>query len=112
MPAHRRGVAGGKRGGAAGALATLDPAWREPIAAPELAIDAREFAAEAGPARGAGRPCGWGDRGAAPEQIRAAPRDARLLYVDAGSRYWSSGGGNWLGRLLELVRSEMEPPAR
>jgi hypothetical protein len=33
--------------------------------------------------------------------------DARLLYGDWGSRYWGSSGANWLGRLLELVRSEL-----
>jgi predicted NAD-dependent protein-ADP-ribosyltransferase YbiA (DUF1768 family) len=33
--------------------------------------------------------------------------DARLLYNDRSSKYWSSGGANWLGRLLELVRSEL-----
>ena len=33
--------------------------------------------------------------------------DARLLYDDWASKYWSSSGANWLGRLLEVVRSEL-----
>nr|BFE59716.1 hypothetical protein GCM10020063_042420 [Dactylosporangium thailandense] len=36
--------------------------------------------------------------------------DARLLYVDAGSACWvdgAQGGTNWIGRLLEGVRSQL-----
>ncbi|WP_320064344.1 hypothetical protein [Micromonospora sp. RTGN7] len=47
------------------------------------------------------------DRHPAMAQKLRETGDARLLYRDWGSRYWRSDGANWLGRLLELVRSEL-----
>jgi predicted NAD-dependent protein-ADP-ribosyltransferase YbiA (DUF1768 family) len=43
-------------------------------------------------------------------EVLTATGDARIRYSDLGSPFWSSGpdpGGNWVGRLLELVRSEL-----
>jgi predicted NAD-dependent protein-ADP-ribosyltransferase YbiA (DUF1768 family) len=37
----------------------------------------------------------------------SATGDARILYSDSGSRYWRNPGTNWVGRLLELIRSEL-----
>ena len=45
----------------------------------------------------------------AAETLRATG-DARLIYVSFDSAYWASGGKrgtNWIGRLLEVVRSEL-----
>ncbi|MFG3339544.1 NADAR domain-containing protein [Glycomyces sp. NPDC048151] len=42
--------------------------------------------------------------------VLAATGDARIRYVDFDSPFWSDGpepGGNWVGRLLELLRSEL-----
>lgn len=43
-------------------------------------------------------------------EILLATNDATLLYEDVYSSFWGESGGrgrNWLGRLLELVRSEL-----
>ncbi|MFF8828148.1 NADAR domain-containing protein [Streptomyces sp. NPDC015131] len=43
-------------------------------------------------------------------EVLLATGDATLLYDDADSAYWGDNGGqgrNWMGRLLELVRSEL-----
>ncbi|VVJ24577.1 Uncharacterised protein [Amycolatopsis camponoti] len=98
------------------ALSTDDAAWHDRIAAVELGREAR-ILAERAPRRD-----GWSavrlgvmaallrdkfDRHPAMAQRLRETGDARLLYGDWGSRYWSSGGANWVGRLLELVRSEL-----
>ena len=98
------------------ALSTGDPEWHDRIAAVERGLDARTLAAEA-PRRD-----GWPavrlgvmaallrdkfDRHPAMARQLLETGDARLLYSDWGSRHWSSSGTNWLGRLLELVRSEL-----
>lgn len=39
-----------------------------------------------------------------------ATGDARIVYSGAGSAYWTASterSSNWIGRLLELVRSEL-----
>ncbi|SEF36047.1 Predicted NAD-dependent protein-ADP-ribosyltransferase YbiA, DUF1768 family [Amycolatopsis pretoriensis] len=97
------------------ALSTDDDAWHERIAAAEKGLDARKLGEQA-PRRD-----GWSavrlgvmaallrdkfDRHPAMAQHLKETGDARLLYDDWGSRYWSSRGTNWVGRLLELVRSE------
>ena len=36
--------------------------------------------------------------------------DGRIEYTSSGSAYWDTGddqGRNWMGRLLELIRSEI-----
>lgn len=98
------------------ALSTDDDAWRDRIAAAERGLDARNLAEQA-PRRD-----GWSavrlgvmaallrdkfDRHPAMARQLRETGDARLLYGDRGSRYWSSDGTNWVGRLLELVRSEL-----
>jgi predicted NAD-dependent protein-ADP-ribosyltransferase YbiA (DUF1768 family) len=98
------------------ALSTDDDAWRDRIAAAERGLDARDLA-ERAPRR-----AGWSavrlgvmaallrdkfDRHPAMARRLRETGDARLLYGDWGSRYWSSSGANWVGRLLELVRSEL-----
>jgi predicted NAD-dependent protein-ADP-ribosyltransferase YbiA (DUF1768 family) len=47
-----------------------------------------------------------------PEMARTllATGDARILCATLGSDYWTSSGqrsSNWIGRLLEVVRSEL-----
>lgn len=98
------------------ALSTGDDAWHDRIAAADRGFDARALAEEA-PRRD-----GWPavrlgvmaallrdkfDRHPAMARQLQETGDARLLYDDGESRYWNSGGANWLGRLLELVRSEL-----
>ncbi|MFF5449614.1 DUF1768 domain-containing protein [Streptomyces sp. NPDC012888] len=39
-------------------------------------------------------------------EVLLATEDARLNYVDSSS-FWGAHGRNWLGRLLELIRSEL-----
>ncbi|MEV6630211.1 NADAR family protein [Actinoplanes sp. NPDC051470] len=36
-----------------------------------------------------------------------ATGDARIIYSDHDSAYWVRGGTNWIGRLLEVIRSEL-----
>lgn len=39
--------------------------------------------------------------------LLTATKDARIDYQQIAAKFWSSQGGNWLGRLLEVVRSEI-----
>lgn len=39
--------------------------------------------------------------------ILATTEDARIDYNEMSGKFWSSHGRNWLGRLLEVVRSEL-----
>jgi predicted NAD-dependent protein-ADP-ribosyltransferase YbiA (DUF1768 family) len=98
------------------ALSTADDAWHDRVTATERGLDARTLAAQA-PRRDDWPAVRLGvmaallrdkfDRHPAIARQLAATGDTRLRYSDWGSRYWSSGGANWLGRLLELVRSEL-----
>ncbi|MFI5833660.1 NADAR family protein [Micromonospora sp. NPDC051300] len=97
------------------ALSTDDAAWHDRIAGVERGLDARALAEQA-PRRD-----GWpavrlglmaallrdkfARHPAMAHRLRETG-DARLLYGDWGSRYWNSAGANWVGRLMELVRSE------
>ncbi|MGW3966047.1 NADAR family protein [Amycolatopsis sp. NPDC005003] len=98
------------------ALSTDDAGWRDRIAAAPRGIDARTLGEEAP------RRAGWPaarlgvmaallrdkfERHPAMAATLLGTGEARLLYSDRASKYWSSGGANWLGRLLELVRSEL-----
>jgi predicted NAD-dependent protein-ADP-ribosyltransferase YbiA (DUF1768 family) len=43
-------------------------------------------------------------------EILLATGDGRIEYTSFGSGYWNAGRGkrrNWMGRLLELIRSEI-----
>ena len=101
------------------ALSTSDPVWHDRIAAADRGFDARDAAV------GAPRKEGWP---AARLAVMAAllrdkfhrnpsigatlldTGDARILFADTGSGYWSWGGdrgANWVGRLLEVMRSEL-----
>jgi predicted NAD-dependent protein-ADP-ribosyltransferase YbiA (DUF1768 family) len=98
------------------ALSTDDGAWHDRIAAVERGVDARAMAEEA-PRRDDWPRVQLGvmaallrdkfERHPAMARRLRETDDARLLYNDTGSRYWSLQGVNWLGRLLELVRSEL-----
>ncbi|MFB9686240.1 NADAR family protein [Amycolatopsis plumensis] len=98
------------------ALSTDDAGWRDRIAAAARGIDARSLGEEAP------RRAGWPaarlgvmaallrdkfERHPAMAATLLDTGDARLLYSDWASKYWSAGGANWLGRLLELTRSEL-----
>ncbi|GAB2603973.1 hypothetical protein Aab01nite_47560 [Paractinoplanes abujensis] len=97
------------------ALSTSDAAWHDRIAATARGLDARRRAEEA-PRREDWPAVRLGvmaallrDKFDRHPQMALQLRDtgdARLLYVDWRSGFWSSEGANWLGRLLELVRSE------
>ncbi|GAA1620328.1 NADAR family protein [Actinoplanes couchii] len=105
------------------ALSTDDPAWHDRIAAADRGHDARTAGMEAP------RRPDWAERRLAVmlellrDKYRRNPAvaavllgtgDARLLAGDAESRYWSvSGqeGTNWVGRLLEVARSELAADA-
>ena len=39
--------------------------------------------------------------------VLASTHDARIDYQQLYTRFWDSQGRNWVGRLLELVRSEI-----
>jgi len=101
------------------ALSTDDAGWHDRIAAASRGLDARTLGQEAP------RRAGWPtarlgvmaallrdkfERHPAMAATLLGTGDARLLYTDWGSKYWSSSGANWLGRLLELVRSELARP--
>ncbi|MBU2669359.1 NADAR family protein [Actinoplanes bogorensis] len=98
------------------ALSTSDGAWHDRIAAAGRGLDARRLGQEA-PRRDDWPAVRLGVMAALlrgkfeqhPELAREliATGDDRLLYVDWSSSFWSSTGTNWLGRLLELVRSEL-----
>ncbi|WP_410569065.1 NADAR family protein [Amycolatopsis sp. cmx-4-61] len=98
------------------ALSTDDAGWHDRIAAASRGLDARALGEDAP------RRAGWPvarlgvlaallrdkfERHPAMAETLLGTGDARLLYDDWASRYWSSTGANWLGRLLELVRSEL-----
>ncbi|MFF0315552.1 NADAR family protein [Micromonospora sp. NPDC005252] len=98
------------------ALSTDDAEWRDRIATAVRGLDARAVGEEAP------RRAGWPaarlsvmasllrdkfERHPAMAETLLGTGDARLLYNDWASKYWSSSGTNWIGRLLELVRSEL-----
>ncbi len=98
------------------ALSTDDTGWHDRIAAASRGLDARTLGEEAP------RRAGWPaarlgvmaallrdkfERHPAMAATLLGTGDARLLYSDWASKYWSSSGADWLGRLLELVRSEL-----
>ncbi|WP_052720805.1 NADAR family protein [Actinoplanes rectilineatus] len=98
------------------ALSTDDTGWHDRIAAAGRGLDARKLGEEAP------RRPGWPaarlgvmtallrdkfERHPAMAATLLGTGDAQLSYSDWASRYWSSSGANWLGRLLELVRSEL-----
>ncbi|MET8998972.1 NADAR family protein [Amycolatopsis sp. NPDC004169] len=98
------------------ALSTDDTGWHDRIAAAPRGIDARSLGEEAP------RRAGWPaarlgvmaallrdkfERHPAMAETLLSTGDARLRYNDRGSEFWSSRGADWLGRLLELVRSEL-----
>lgn len=105
------------------ALSTADPQWRDRIAAADRGHDARDLAASA-PRRedwAAARIAVMGvllrDRCRRHPALAAtllATGDARILYVGMESGYWSTAarqGTNWIGRLLETIRSELAAEA-
>ncbi|GIE34632.1 hypothetical protein Ait01nite_076770 [Actinoplanes italicus] len=101
------------------ALSTGDPAWHDRIAAAADTYDVVELAEQAP------RRPGWPAARLAvmtrlmrakfeqhPDMARTllATGDARILCATLGSGYWTSPGkhgSNWIGRLLEVVRSEL-----
>lgn len=101
------------------ALSTGDPDWHDRIAAAPNGDDAATLADEAP------RRVGWPAARLAvmaallrakylqhPQmaQTLLATGDARIIYADLGSSYWvarSQHGTNWIGRLLEVIRSEL-----
>ncbi|MFF1904457.1 NADAR domain-containing protein [Kitasatospora sp. NPDC058218] len=102
------------------ALSVAEPETRHVIAAAETAAAARTLAAEA-PRRE-----GWEHSRTAvmtrllrakydqhPElaEVLLATDDATLIYDDMNSTFWGDNAGrgrNWSGRILELVRSELQ----
>ncbi|MFJ3901681.1 NADAR family protein [Streptomyces sp. NPDC090025] len=101
------------------AQSVADPETRSAVAAAETGAKAQTLAAKAA------RREGW-DRTRTAVMSRAlrakyaqhpelaavllATGDATLIYDDADSSFWGDNGGrgrNWMGRLLELVRSEL-----
>ena len=101
------------------ALSTSDPDVRDQIAAAPRGYDAAKLAEHA--PRRAGWPAARLSVMAAllrakytqhPPLAQAllATGDARIIYTDVGSAYWvadRSRGTNWIGRLLEVIRSEL-----
>jgi predicted NAD-dependent protein-ADP-ribosyltransferase YbiA (DUF1768 family) len=101
------------------ALSTDDPSWCERIAAAPDTYETVELAE-----RAPRRP-GWPAARLAimtqllrakfeqhPSMARTllATGDARIIYTALGSAYWTATGeqsSNWIGRLLEVVRSEL-----
>jgi predicted NAD-dependent protein-ADP-ribosyltransferase YbiA (DUF1768 family) len=101
------------------ALSTSDLDWHDRIAAEPRSIDASRLAEHA-PRRE-----GWPAARLAvmtallrarytqhPDLSRTLldTGDARIMYIDTGSAYWIVGtthGSNWIGRLLEVIRSEL-----
>jgi predicted NAD-dependent protein-ADP-ribosyltransferase YbiA (DUF1768 family) len=101
------------------ALSTGDPAWHDRIAAAPDTYEAADLAGQAP------RRAGWPAARLAimarllrakfdqhPDMARTllATGDARILCATLGSGYWTSPGqrgSNWIGRLLEVVRSEL-----
>ncbi|MEV6350311.1 NADAR family protein [Actinoplanes sp. NPDC051851] len=101
------------------AVSAADPEWHDRIAGAERGVEAESLGREA-PRRD-----GWaGVRLAVMgallrDKFRRHPSfaatllatgDARILYNDGGNGYWAVDGRrgtNWVGRLLEVVRSEL-----
>ncbi|MFI7307185.1 NADAR family protein [Micromonospora aurantiaca] len=101
------------------ALSTPDPHWHDQIAAAPRGYDAAKLALQAS------RRADWASARLAVMAVllRAkytqhprmaetllASGDARIVYVDFDSAYWSVGSEratNWIGRLLEVIRSEL-----
>ncbi|WP_203903977.1 NADAR family protein [Virgisporangium aliadipatigenens] len=101
------------------ALSSSDPVWHDRIAAAPSGDDAAALAEQAP------RRAGWATSRLAvmaallrakfaqhPQMARTllATGDARIIYLDLGSAYWTAAGqraNNWIGRLLEVVRSEL-----
>lgn len=101
------------------ALSTPDPHWHDQITAAPRGYEASKLAEQAP------RRTDWASARLAvmtmllrakytqhPQmaQILLVSGDARIVYIDLGSTYWSAGGersSNWMGRLLELIRSEL-----
>ncbi|MFD7628855.1 NADAR family protein [Streptomyces sp. NPDC059851] len=114
------GVTHASVGHAYWALSVADPETRAAVAAAETGTRARALAA------GAPRRDGWEQARTAvmARLLRAkyeqhpdlaavllATADSTVLYDDADSGFWGDNGGrgrNWTGRLLELVRSELQ----
>ncbi|EOD67312.1 NADAR family protein [Amycolatopsis vancoresmycina] len=102
------------------ALSTDDAGWHDRIAAAARGLDARTLGEDA-PRRADWPSARLGvmaallrdkfERHPAMAATLLGTGDARLLYSDWTSKYWNSSGANWLGRLLELTRSEL-PAAR
>jgi predicted NAD-dependent protein-ADP-ribosyltransferase YbiA (DUF1768 family) len=97
------------------ALSTSDPNWHNRIAVEPDPHTARQLGQQAP------RRAGWPEARLAvmaallrakyqqhPQLARnlLATTDSRLLVNDLDSDYWA-GAGNWLGRLLEVIRSEL-----
>ncbi|MEV4350694.1 NADAR family protein [Actinoplanes sp. NPDC049596] len=101
------------------ALSTPDTTWHDRVTIAERGLDARTLAADA-PRRDNWPAVRLGvmaallrnkfDRHPAMATELLATGVTRLLHTDWGSRYWSSEGTNGLGRLLELIRSELIEP--
>jgi predicted NAD-dependent protein-ADP-ribosyltransferase YbiA (DUF1768 family) len=101
------------------ALSTSDPNWHDRIAAEARSFDAADQAKQAP------RRAGWpAARLAVMTALLRAKYtqhadlartlldtgDARIMYIDFDSAYWVAGtqrGSNWIGRLLEVIRSEL-----
>jgi predicted NAD-dependent protein-ADP-ribosyltransferase YbiA (DUF1768 family) len=98
------------------ALSTPDESVRERIAATDRRPDVIRLAAQAP------RRPDWPDvrlavmsmllrakftRHAGPAGALLSTGDARIVYRDWDAPYWSHDGTNWVGRLLELIRSEL-----
>ncbi|OJF10726.1 NADAR family protein [Couchioplanes caeruleus] len=101
------------------ALSTPDPGWHEQITAAPRRYDAGKLAEQAP------RRTDWATARLAVmtallrakytqhtqmAQTLRASGDARIVYVDFDSAYWSANGkrgNNWIGRLLEVIRSEL-----
>ncbi len=101
------------------ALSTPDPHWHDQVAAAPRGYDAGKLAEQAP------RRADWASARLAVmtillrakytqhtqmAQTLLASGDARVIYVDFDSAYWSVGSEratNWIGRLLEVIRSEL-----
>src|SRR6185312_4909626 len=99
------------------ALSTSDPEWHDRIAAAARSFDAADLAVQAP------RRAGWPAARLAvmatllrakytqhPYLARTllGTGDARIMYIDFDSAYWvagANGGTNWIGRLMEVIRS-------
>lgn len=105
------------------ALSTSDPHWHDQITAAPRGYDAGKLAEQAP------RRADWAAARLAvmivllrakytqhPQMAQTLldSGDAHVVYVDSGSAYWSIGSEratNWVGRLLEVIRSELAAAA-